>query len=100
LLPYIDHYGASNVLARAALANRPVIASNHHLLGSRVGRYKTGVTFRNNDSSALSKTLSEILDTPAGHFEQGLQTYAKRFKRDEFRRGLLAPAIRKEPAAS
>ncbi|MDF7798270.1 glycosyltransferase [Pontiellaceae bacterium B1224] len=91
LLPYIDHYGASNVLARAALANRPVIASDYHLLGRRVEKYRTGLAFHNNDSRNLADILNQSTATPSSFFDAGLLKYGEQFKRERFKSVVLSP---------
>lgn len=91
LLPYIDHYGASNVLARAALAHRPVLASDYHLLGRRVGTYGIGLCFPNNCAKGLRGKLAELRSIPAGTYSEGLRTYAEAFSREAFRKSLLEP---------
>ena len=83
LLPYLDHYGASNVLARAALANRPVIASDYHLLGQRVTRYGVGLVFKNKSPNDLTSQLEKPECEPS-RYAKGLTEYAARFTRARF----------------
>ncbi len=59
VLPYIDHYGSSGILAHAAAYGKPVIASDFHLLGERVKEYGLGLTFRNNDAESLKHALAQ-----------------------------------------
>lgn len=61
VMPYINHYGSSGILAQASAAKRPVIASDYHLLGSRTQRYQLGLTFTNNELESLKKTLLQAL---------------------------------------
>lgn len=92
LLPYLSHFGSANVLARAAAANRPVIASDYHLLGERVKRYGLGLTFKNESTEDLRATLEEVLGDSEKHlcsYSAGLKNYKEAFSREAFREALL-----------
>ena len=92
LLPYLSHFGSANVLARAAAANRPVIASDYHLLGERVKRYGLGLTFKNESVEDLHATLEEVLGNSEKHlcaYSAGLKNYKEAFSREAFREALL-----------
>ena len=92
LLPYLSHFGSANVLARATAANRPVIASDYHLLGKRVKRYGLGLTFKNESAEDLHATLEEVLGNSEKHlcaYSAGLKNYKKAFSREAFREALL-----------
>lgn len=53
LLAYVNHYGSSNVLSRAAAAGRMVLASDRGLIGYRVSRYQLGVLCAHDDPESL-----------------------------------------------
>lgn len=60
LLPYVNHYGSSNVLSRAAANGRMVLASDHGLLGYRVREYGLGKTYRHNDYKSFLNALLQL----------------------------------------
>jgi glycosyltransferase involved in cell wall biosynthesis len=57
LVAYVNHYGSSNLLSRAAAAGRPVLASDQGLVGFRVTDNKLGRTFKHNDIISLNKEI-------------------------------------------
>ena len=91
LLPYLSHFGSANVLARAAAAKRPVLASDYHLLGKRVKHYGLGLTFKNESVESLRLNLEEILENThhIAAYRQGLGHYAATFSRKAFKEALL-----------
>lgn len=93
LLPYLGHFGSSGVLARAAAAGLPVIASDEQLIGRWVREKRLGLVFRSGDALAMGAALERMLAAPAAEFA-GWQRAARAFG-DEcspaaFRRALLA----------
>jgi glycosyltransferase involved in cell wall biosynthesis len=80
LMPYINHYGSSTVLSVAAAAARPVLASDHHLVGRRVADHRLGYTFKNNDAQSLRETLDAIVSGGTeglDRFKPHLEAFAK-----------------------
>jgi glycosyltransferase involved in cell wall biosynthesis len=60
LMPYVDHYGSSNVLSRAAAAGRPVLASDQGLVGFRVRHHGLGELCAHNDASSLCEAVARL----------------------------------------
>lgn len=93
LLLYVHHFGSSGVLAQAAAAGNPVIASDEGLIGYRVGRYGLGWLFRSGDVAALRQALAQVTTAPEEEWRtrrEATAAYAAHFSRNEFRRQLLA----------
>lgn len=87
-LPYLSHYGAANILSKAALARRPVIASDHHLLGRRVRQQHLGVTFKDRDAVDLSVKFTQLLPRREAwehQFDDHLAAYAEMVSVARFR---------------
>ncbi|MEM9227474.1 MAG: glycosyltransferase, partial [Verrucomicrobiota bacterium] len=80
-LPYLAHYGAANILTKAAQAGRPVIASDFHLIGRQVEGYGLGFTFRDSDAQSLRTKLIELLPRRSQwerQFDDALRAHAER----------------------
>jgi glycosyltransferase involved in cell wall biosynthesis len=60
LLPYVNHYGSSNVLSRAAAAGRLVLASDQGLIGYRVRRYALGELCAHDDAGSLRDAILRL----------------------------------------
>jgi len=60
LMPYVNHYGSSNVLSRAAAADRMVLASDQGLIGYRVRQYALGVLCRHDDETSLGEAVRKL----------------------------------------
>jgi len=60
LMPYVDHYGSSNVLSKAAAANRMVLASDQGLVGYRVRQYQLGETCVHDDAESLHQAVIRL----------------------------------------
>ena len=87
LLPYRSHYGSSGVLSLAASRGRPVIASDHHLLGRRVRREALGVVHRDGDAASLAAAIrSSVEASPAqcDAWREGLSEWALRTTPEKF----------------
>ena len=81
LLPYRSHYGSSGVLSHAASRGRPVIASDHHLLGRRVRREGLGVVHRDGDAASLATAIRSSVEATSEQCEawrEGLSRWASR----------------------
>lgn len=61
LLPYVNHYGSSNVLNRAAAAGRMVLASDQGLVGYRVRRYGLGALCQHDDAESLRQAVTQLV---------------------------------------
>jgi glycosyltransferase involved in cell wall biosynthesis len=57
LLPYTHHQGTSSVLARAAGAGKPVIASDEHFIGRVVRQHGMGLLFPTGNVTELKNAL-------------------------------------------
>ncbi|MEM8549998.1 MAG: glycosyltransferase, partial [Verrucomicrobiota bacterium] len=80
-LPYLAHYGAANILTKAAQAVRPVLASDYHLIGRQVESYGLGYTFRDCDAESLRNQLAELLPQRSRwehQFDDALRAHAER----------------------
>ena len=88
MIPYISHYGGSHVLSQATGAQRPVLASDHHLIGERVIKHNLGTTFKNNDPLSLKIQLESLLKIDPNQFTEDLITYSQLCSRDSFRKAL------------
>jgi glycosyltransferase involved in cell wall biosynthesis len=92
LLPYRKHFGSSGVLVQAAMAGRPVIASDEGLTANRVRRFNMGWLFRPGDGASLQSVLEGLesggLEESAGTRRAGLERYALEFSPEAFDRAL------------
>jgi len=92
LLPYLNHFGISGVLAQAAAAGKPVIASDEQLLGRDTREYRLGLLFPSGDVAGLRRCLREfgsLTDARREEFARAAQGYAVSHSRLEFRAALL-----------
>ena len=93
LLPYIGHFGSSGVMAQAAAAGKPMIASDENLVGARVRDYRLGWLFPTADVARLRLVIDEaarVDDGRLAEFAQGAREYSQMFSRAAFRKTLLA----------
>ncbi len=77
LLPYREHDGSSGLLAGAACAQRPVIASDYGVVGRRVKESKLGFVYPHLSVAGLRDAVHQALDTPITNFASGLRDYAQ-----------------------
>ncbi len=92
LLPYRAHYGSSGVLSQAAAHGRPVVASDHHLLGRRVREGGLGVLHRDGDAESLSHAIGESVDAEPGveaAWRRGLDRWRARTTQAAFGEAIL-----------
>ncbi len=92
LLPYINHFGSSGVLARAAGAGRPVIASDEELVGQLVREHKLGWLFPSGDAGALASAIEKVTRTnpvELSELTKAVNAYAPLCSRAAFRNALL-----------
>jgi len=93
LLPYVRHYGSSNVLTKAAFAGKPVLASDFHLIGKRVQTHGLGWVFKHEDVIDLHKRMQALAGDSKDAikpFRQALNDYAKRCDRTAFSKAIQA----------
>ena len=60
LLPYVNHYGSSNVLNTAAIGGRMVLASDQGLVGYRVRRHGLGKLCCHDDAQSLAQAVTQL----------------------------------------
>jgi glycosyltransferase involved in cell wall biosynthesis len=92
LLPYIEHFGNSAVLSRAAGAGRMVIASDEELVGKLVREHRLGLLFPSVDATALRQAIEQAVRAAPealAQWQAAASRYAKLVSRAEFRRVLL-----------
>jgi glycosyltransferase involved in cell wall biosynthesis len=92
LLPYLNHFGTSDVLSRAMSAGRPVIASDEHLLGRLTRERRLGLVFPSGQIPALSDCLRRVTQfsaADAAPFAAAARDYANQYSRAAFRAALL-----------
>jgi glycosyltransferase involved in cell wall biosynthesis len=78
LLPYTtDFSGSSGVLATAAATGKPVITTNHGVVGMRTTTYGLGYTYPSGNAAALAAILATLPDTKSFEYaalrDRGLQ---------------------------
>ncbi|WNZ44005.1 glycosyltransferase family 4 protein [Leptolyngbya boryana CZ1] len=61
LIPYQRHVGMSGVLLQAAMAEKPVLASNYGLLGELVRTYELGITIETENCEQIAKSLASFV---------------------------------------
>ncbi|MEZ5275157.1 MAG: glycosyltransferase [Opitutaceae bacterium] len=78
---------SSNLLTKAALANRPILVSSGGLMEKRVREFKLGLVVDPEDSRAVIESLVELARTPreSKGFETGCREYAHRNSRRRLR---------------
>lgn len=92
LLPYINHFGTSDVLLRALAAAKPVIASDQHLLGQLTREHGLGLLFPSGDGRALRECICQAVAFSAdelARFAAGARRCAQRYSREHYRQALF-----------
>ena len=92
LLPYINHFGTSGVLSRAASAGKYIIASDEQLVGRLVREHGMGSVFASGDAKALADAIIAF-----GRYDEAslivcrdrAAGYAREFSRSAFREAVL-----------
>lgn len=93
LLPYIGHFGSSGVLARAAGAGKPVIASDEQLVGRLTRKYSLGLLFPSGNVPALQRAvLQAAAASPSelARWQHGAQAFAGQCSHAAFQAALIA----------
>ena len=76
VLPYLDHYGSSGVLAESAALQTPVVSTGEGLLGHTVREYNLGLTVDPTDPAALRAAILELNRADGGErFAAGMRRY-------------------------
>jgi len=92
LLPYLNHFGISAVLAQAVAAGRPVIASDEQLLGRQVRDNGLGLLFRSGDAGALGTAMMKAMTLETEErerFRDAARRYSASHSRAAYRQALL-----------
>jgi len=92
LLPYIDHFGTSGVLSRAASAGRFIIASDEQLVGRLVREYGLGSVFKSGDAKALAEAIIAFGrhdEVPLLGYRDRAAEYARKYSRSAFREAVF-----------
>jgi glycosyltransferase involved in cell wall biosynthesis len=79
LMPYVNHYGSSNVLSKAAAANRMVLASDQGLVGYRVRQYQLGEICAHNDAESLHQAVIRLAASDFAATGQGYTDHLRAF---------------------
>jgi glycosyltransferase involved in cell wall biosynthesis len=93
LLPYLRHFGTSDVLLRAMAAAKPVIVSEEQLLGRLTREYGLGLLFPSGNVRALRECLRQAAafsTSQTAAFAAAARRAAQRYSRQSFRQALLA----------
>ncbi len=75
LFAVYDYPHSSNILTKAALFEKYVIANNNFCIGERVSRYKLGVTVQPNATGEIAQAIEMVCD----RLDQGTDTFAPQF---------------------
>lgn len=84
LLPYRWHESSSGLLTGAAVADRPVIASDYGVIGRRVREARLGLVYPHLSVAGLSSAIERALPTPPGSFDSGLRAFAREHDQAHF----------------
>ena len=85
LMPYINHYGSSGLLAKAAIYRRSIICSDEGLLANSVRTYNIGACFPTKDSTSLAK----VMNSSSSEFSEEMAKYAEKTDPLNFKRTLI-----------
>lgn len=77
-IPYLSHYGSSNILSKAAQYQKPVLASDFHLIGRLVMENNLGVVFQNQNSRDLANKLRSLTSQKCQEYHHSLRVYSQR----------------------
>ncbi len=78
LLPYRFHEGSSGLLAAAAAAGRPVIASDYGVIGRRTQAETLGLCFEHLSIEGLKQAITQATRLNTEDYQDALAAYAKR----------------------
>jgi hypothetical protein len=85
VLPYLDHYGSSGVLAEAAALGTPVVSTSEGLLGHTVREYGLGLAVDPTDAAALRTAVLELSQAGGGErFAPGMRRYIEAHSPEAF----------------
>ena len=86
LAPYQCHVGMSGIINRAAVAKKPILASDYGLMGEMTRRYKLGLTVDSTKATEIAAGLTKFLtESPNAYCDFDLmKQYAARNTPEEF----------------
>ncbi|MDX6609355.1 MAG: hypothetical protein QOF85_1280 [Solirubrobacterales bacterium] len=85
VLPYVDHYGSSGVLAESAALQTPVVSTGEGLLGHTVREYELGLTVDPTDATALRAAILELNQAGGSdRFQRGMRRYLEAHSAEAF----------------
>lgn len=91
VLPYVDHYGSSGVLAESAALRTPVVSTAEGLLGHIVREYGLGLTVDPTDGAALRGAILELSQAESEErFAAGMSRYLEAHSPEAFARAARA----------
>ncbi|MGO8928522.1 MAG: glycosyltransferase family 4 protein [Limisphaerales bacterium] len=93
LLPYVNHFGTSGVLAQAMAAGKMAIVSDEQLLGRLTREHGLGLLFPSGDVAQLRERIRQATAMSAAELARwsaAAKDYAQQHSRDAYRRALLA----------
>jgi len=92
LLPYLNHFGTSGVLSRAAATNKFIIASDEQLVGRLVRENGLGSVFKSGDPQALASAICDFERLDQAKllaFGERIELYTRKYSRAAFRMAIL-----------
>ena len=100
LLTYQRHVGSSNVLARAAMAGVPVLATDYGLVGKLVRERRLGQTIDATSAADIAAALSTFLEAPAKlpFSLEDAARFAEGHTADAFARTILSHTVQRRDA--
>jgi glycosyltransferase involved in cell wall biosynthesis len=86
LAPYQRHVGMSAILVRSAAAQKPVLSSNHGLMGAVTRQFGLGQTVDSTQPSAIARTMTQLLEIPLAQVgdRSKMQTFAAQNSAEQF----------------
>ena len=94
-LPYLSHYGSSNLLSKAAYYKKPVIASNFHLLGKNVINNSLGITFLDKNLESLVSVLDGLATDTQIIKSKEVQFFVENYSFASFKKALTQIFIKR-----
>lgn len=96
LLPYRDHEFSSGLLSAAATAQRPIIASDHGLIGRRMRAFAMGHLYPNGSRAGLADAIRRAASEDISKYRSALDAYAATQSMAKFEATLLAPFLSRD----
>ncbi|MDB6025694.1 MAG: Transcriptional regulator [Verrucomicrobiales bacterium] len=97
LLPYVNHFGSSGVLSRAAGAGKMIIASDEQLVGRLVRENGLGIVFPSGDIDYLQASIQRSINTGEAQmrkWQSSSQKFGQLCSRGAFHDALLCSFVK------